>query len=79
MRILDIDSNKKIDNIMILLTKKEIIQLLGYSKQLIDNPSADHHHLSSDDYQNEITICIYDHENIDNFNPRVQKLIRDDE
>jgi hypothetical protein len=72
MRILDIDSNKKIDNVMILLTKKEIIQLIGYSKQLIDNPSADHHHLS-------ITICIYDHENIDNFNPRVQKLIRDDE
>ncbi len=78
MRILDLDSDKKLDNLMIFLTKGELQQLIGYANQLLQNPNSDHHHLSSEDYQKEITICIYEPENSNNFNPRMQKLLRDD-
>lgn len=80
MYILDDESDKKLNCITILLTKSEIQQMLGYAKQLLENfPSSDHYHLSSEDNQKEITFCIYDQENINDFHPRIQKLIRYDE
>lgn len=80
MYILDDESNKKLNCITVVLNKSEIQQMLGYAKQLLENsPSSDHYHLSSEDYQKEITFCLYDPENISDFNPRIQKLIKDDE
>lgn len=80
MYILDDESNKNLSCITIILTKSEIQEMLGYAKQLLENPPpSDHYHLSSEDYQKEITFCIYNPENISNFNPIIQKLIKDDE
>ena len=63
MRILDDESDKKLDNVSIFLTKEEAVQLRGYLNQLLDNPKLQHSHLSSSDYQKEITICLYDVKN----------------
>ena len=80
MHILDDESNKKLDCITIILSRSEIQQLLGYAKQLLEKPSSsEHYHLSSEDYQKEITICMYESGKIEQFNPRIQKLIKDDE
>ncbi|MBX7067642.1 MAG: hypothetical protein K1X28_10470 [Parachlamydiales bacterium] len=79
MRIIDEDSDTKLDSIAIFLTRNELKQLIGYAKQLLENPSLDHHHLSSEDYKKEITICIYDPKNIKMFDERSQKLISEDE
>lgn len=55
-------------------------QLLGYAKQLLENPqTSEHYHLSSEDYQKEITLCMYESEKIEQYTPRIQKLIKDDE
>ena len=54
MRILNDESDKKLDNISIFLTKEEAIQLRGYLNQLLDDPKLHHAHLSSKDYQKEI-------------------------
>lgn len=79
MKILDEDSNKKLDLVSIFLTKEEAIQLRGYLTQLIEHPELQHAHLSSQDYQKEITICLYDPKNLDSFHPRAIKLIKEDE
>ena len=79
MRILDDVSNKKLDRITIFLTKEEAGFLQKYLKQIIDNPIQDHAHLSSSDYQKEITICVYDNRSIDKFGLRAKKLILEDE
>ena len=79
MRILEDQSNRKLNDITILLTKNELLEFIGCAQQLLEKPSADHHHLSSEDHLKEITFCIYDPANAGNFNPRIQKLIRDDE
>ena len=78
MRILDDVSNKKLDKITIFFTKEEAVFLQGYLKQIIDNPMQDHAHLSSNDYQKEITICIYDIQSAGNFSKRAEKLILED-
>lgn len=80
MYMLDDESNKRIRSLTLLLTKDEIKQLLGYARQLLeDKPSSDHYHLSTEDYQKEITLCLYEPTKIENFQPRIQKLILLDE
>ncbi len=79
MRILDHESDKKLDDISLFLTREEAIQLRGYLNQLLDNPKLQHSHLSSSDYQKEITVCLYDEKNIEGFNQRAKKLISDDQ
>lgn len=79
MRILDDESDKKLDLVSIYLTKNEAVQLRGYLNQLIENPKIQHAHLSNEDYKKEITICIYDEKDLDGFHPRSIKLIEKDE
>ena len=78
MRILDDESDKKLDNISIFLTKEEAIQLRGYLNQLLDNSKLQHSHLSSSDYKKEITICIYDLNNLEHLSKRSKTLILED-
>lgn len=79
MRILDDESDKKLDNVSIFLTREELKQLIGYAEGLLNKDSSDHYHLSSDDYQKEITLSIYNPESTEKFNPRIIKLIKNDE
>ncbi len=79
MRILNDESDKKLDAVSVFLTKQEVKQLIGYLTQLIENPKLQHMHLSSEDYQKEITICMYDGEDLSGFSQRAKKLISADE
>jgi len=78
MRILDEDSDKKINNVTLLLTKEEAIQLRADLNQLLANPKIHHLHCSSENYQKEITVCLYDENNLQSFHPRIIKLITED-
>jgi hypothetical protein len=78
LRILDDESDRKLDSVSIFLTKEEATQLRGYLNQLLDNPALQHSHLSSVDCQKEITVCLYDEKNLDNLNQRSIKLIKED-
>ncbi len=77
MRILDDELDKKLDLVSIFLTEIEIRHLIGYLKQLLDK-KIDHAHLISEDYQKEITVCMYDGSGVKKFSARVEKLIRED-
>ncbi|NGX42846.1 MAG: hypothetical protein K940chlam7_01134 [Chlamydiae bacterium] len=79
MRILNEDNDKKIDCVSIFLTRDEAIQMIGFLKDLMNNPKNHHAHLSSGDYQKEITLCLYDLQDIESFHPRAKKLILKDE
>ena len=78
MRILDDQNNKKLDRVGLYLTRDEAIQLKGYLEQLLSDPDMHHAHLSSDDYQKDVTVSIYDQTNLRGFDDRSKKLIRED-
>jgi len=78
LRLLNDKADKKLDNITIFLTKKEAIQLKSYLTQLLSNADEQHAHLASDDYQKEITVCLYDETDLSRLHPRAIKLIKDD-
>jgi hypothetical protein len=79
LRILDEESDKKLDRVCVYLTKEEAVQLRGYLNQLLDNPGLHHSHLSSSDYRKEVTVCIYTNDNLSAFDERSRKLILNDE
>ena len=59
MRILDDKSDKKLDTVTLFLTQEEALQLRSDLDQLLAKPKLHHTHLSSENYQKEITVCIY--------------------
>ena len=80
MRILDQNTNKSIKNITVLLEKAEAIQLMGYLEELVvDEKQNAHYHLNNADYSKEITIALYDNDNLSNFSDRYKLLIANDE
>ncbi len=78
MRILDYNNNKKIDDVLILLNKSEILQLIEYLHELENANISEHVHLNNADCTKEITICYYEENNTSGFNDRIKKLIEDD-
>jgi hypothetical protein len=79
MRILDDETDKKLDTISLFLTMSEAKQLHSYLQELIENPKKQHIHMSSDDYQKEITLCVYNENSLEGLHERGKKLILTDE
>jgi len=78
LRILDDLADKKLDSVSLFLTREEAAQLQALLNQLIDNPKLQHSHLSSMDYQKEVTVCLYDEQHLEGLHQRVKKLIKED-
>lgn len=78
MRILDQDNDKKLDNILLFFTEQEASEMRDSLNILLSEKSG-HHHINNEDYQKEITVCMYEENNLDNFHPRCKKLILEDE
>jgi Ca2+-binding EF-hand superfamily protein len=80
MRILDQDNDKKVNNILLLLTTSEAVELKDELERLLDSSQKDDHgHINDNDFVREVSLAIYDENNIIRFDDRIQKLIIDDE
>jgi hypothetical protein len=69
---------QKLDGVGLYLIREEAIQLQSYLEQLLADPGMHHAHLSSYDYQKEVTVSIYDVANLEGFDERSKKLIKED-
>lgn len=79
MRLLNNDSNKKMDDITILLTHEEICELRDAINEILESEQTGYHsHINDATYTKEITIAIYNDENVKYFNERCQTLIMED-
>jgi len=79
MRILDEISDKSLEKIILYLTFSEASELRDGLEDLLKKPSNNHIHISSESFQKEITVCIYDIDNIKGFNERSMNLIEHDQ
>ena len=78
MRLRDDKRDCSIDSATLLLTRGEAQELADSIRGLLAGGERRHEHVSSDNFQKEITIAIYDHSNVSEFDARCQRLIRDD-
>jgi len=75
MRILDENTDKSLENITLYLTLSEAMELRGSLNELIENPKNNHTHINDENYQKELTVCIYSTEDLNGFNTRSIDLI----
>ena len=79
MRILNIENNNALKDIQIFLTPSEAEEMLGDLQRLIkEKKDFNHAHIADQHYKHEITISIYDNNNISTFNERARILINKD-
>ena len=78
MRLLNEDSDMKLDRLTLYLTHEEARQLKSDLDQLLENPQTNHTHISSQDRTKELTVCVYDETKLEGFSARSKKLIRED-
>lgn len=75
MRIYSPDQDRSLDEIVLYLTKKEAEEMKNSLESIIDRPSNNHAHIDDYDFQKELTICIYDIDNLKDFNTRSKEII----
>ena len=75
MRILNEVADKPLNAVTLYLTKAEASELRDSLEQLLVDPLGRHEHISSSDHAQEVTICIYDLDHLDQFDERSKKLI----
>ena len=76
MRILDDDTDRSIQTIILYLTKSEAEELRDSLNLLLEDSSPRHEHVSSEDHRRELTVCIYDSNSLESFDERSRKLIQ---
>lgn len=81
MRIHDEDSDKTLSNVTLFLTMDEARQLRDFTGGLIDDPKRNHAHVNSAEYDKELTVAIYDPDDLETygFDERALRVLRDDE
>jgi hypothetical protein len=78
MRILDRDHDQKVDQVTIYLTRSEAMELRDGLEHLLEAGRGVHEHVNAEDFQKEITICLYEPNSIDEFDDRSRRLLTDD-
>lgn len=78
MHILDRDSDKALGSVILYLTNAEALELRYGLNDLLEKPLNNHTHVSDENYQRELTACIYDLKNLEGFNKRSVTLILHD-
>lgn len=79
MRILNQDTDSSINEIILYLTAQEAKDLMSALKDVMESSKAANHvHVSSEDFNKEITVCVYDPDQLSDFDKRSQRLITED-
>ncbi len=80
MRILDMKRDCKLDDVTLYLARSEAEELRDSLVALLRDPYG-HQHMPSQDFEKEITICLYDPDSPPDpsFDERSKKLILHDE
>ena len=75
MRILNAELDTVIHNVVIYLTRDEAKQMKDFLEQLLEEPELHHVHVNDNNYSHEVTISVYDQDNLNSFDERSKRLI----
>ena len=78
MRLLDDDADRKLDRVTLFLTLDEPNGLKDSLEGLIQRPNGNHAHVSTRDFRKEITVSVYDENQLDGLSERSKRLIREE-
>lgn len=76
MDIYDPINEKSLESLTLYITIDEAKELYDDLAKLIADPIGNHTHINSSDYKKELTVCIYDPENMNLFNKATKNLLQ---
>ena len=80
MRLLDQTGDSALKSIIVYLTRAEAEELRDSVNDLLEHSNyAAHHHIYCKDFKRELTICIYNEDDLAGFDERSKRLIANDE
>ena len=75
MRILDMNTDLPLKDITLYLTKNEAKELHdALTELLVEGGVGRHAHINDIDYEHELTVLVYDEENINYLNERSKRI-----
>lgn len=79
MRIYDQENDKTLQDLILCLTKNEAIELRDSINAMLKNKNFDRHeHIDDEEFCHELSIMIYDMDNLTNINERLIRVIKED-
>jgi hypothetical protein len=79
LRILDVENDKALNDVTLYLTISEAKELLGDLQDLINKFGRNEHaHINDTEFNHELTLVLYDEQNLVGFDERSKKLIKED-
>jgi len=66
---------ESLDDVLLLLSTKEAVELKNAIEQLLISDDNHHEHISTNDYQKEIIISIFDKNPIETYAPYIRAAI----
>ena len=75
MHILDETTDKSLKNIVLYLTFAEALELKDSLDKIINKPFNNHFHIPDENFQKELTVCVYNVDDLSGFNERSINLI----
>ena len=75
MRILDSDTDRALDGLLLEFDEHELAAFANAIEQLLRIPLGDHDHVYNEDYQKEVTVTVYDPDDLTRYNERSKRLI----
>jgi hypothetical protein len=75
--MLDEDSDRSLSRVTLYLTIDEARELRSTLDAVVQDRSR-HEHISSNDYEKQITVCVYDTSTLQGFSERSRRLILED-
>jgi hypothetical protein len=77
--MLDEDRNLAVNRLTLLLTRAEMAELRDSAAGLLAHPEHQHSHVPSEDYQKEVTLVVYDPNDLSGLHERCRRVILKDE
>jgi hypothetical protein len=60
MRLLDDDRDVEVENATLFVTAAEAEEMMSHLARLIELGGVAHSHISTEDFQRELTVCLYE-------------------
>lgn len=77
MNIYDYKRKESVKNLTLYLSSQDIYQMISYLEDMVTAGQSDHSHLTSEDVQTEITLVVYNRNNLKDFDDDSKRVIEE--
>ena len=75
MRILELENRRELSELTLYLTSQEAEELQQSLVDMIRSPKGNHCHINDENFERELTVCVYQEEDLSDFDEVSKQII----